>query len=82
MPKKESIRKAGFEMKIKESIWYSEANSISPIGIILTEDNVTGAEKAFIGTGRGFDEGEDVEKIIQFGAKFPAHIAKMLIDGS
>ena len=68
-------------MKIKESIWYNAMGSIQPIGIVLGLDEKMNVEKAYIGFGHGHDQAEDERLIIEGGAKFPAHIAKLLIEG-
>lgn len=50
------------------------------IGIVYGEDEVTGDKKAYIDTVPGFDEGTDIHKIQENGAKFPAEIAEQLIN--
>ena len=74
-------------MKIKDSMWFNEAgspglDSSATIGVVIVEDETVQSEKAYIGTGFGLDKKQDEEKIVKYGAKFPLHIAKQLIEGS
>lgn len=69
--------------KIKDSTWFTEMGSHIPIGIVATEDEITGETKLYIGTGvcpgPGYGETQklDEEKIASTGAKLnPEHIAK------
>jgi len=60
-------------MKILRSIWFTEAGSNKPIGVVIVE--TPQGQKSYIGTGNGQDEGQDALKIATFGAKFPISAA-------
>ncbi len=65
-------------LKILNSVWFTEMGSTRPIGIILCEDLVTKEVKSFIGTGDGFSQQMDQNSIDEKGAKFPVPLAKMM----
>lgn len=58
-------------MKILDYKWFTQGSLT--IGIILIESN--GEKKAYIGIGDGLVEGEDLEKIRDWGSKFPIEAA-------
>lgn len=66
--------------KIKDSTWFTEmGNRSGCIGIVTTEDQITGETKFYIGTGDGStapgSQERDEIKIAEYGAKFdPQHI--------
>ena len=49
--------------------WFSEMGQIRPIGVVLAQYKDTGLRKAFIGTGTGVDEQDDIHHIIECGGK-------------
>ena len=52
-------------MKIKEAYWFS---GVSTIGIVVSEDDVTGKHKGYIGTCSGHDENMDKKFITKHGS--------------
>jgi hypothetical protein len=66
-------------MKNLKAIWFSEAGSMRPIGIVLGQDENTEELKAYIGTGDGASSLVDMNRIAQWGTHFPVDIAKTLI---
>lgn len=65
-------------MKITNAWWFTELMANRPIGIVLCHDEVENTHKAYIGTGDGFDEGEDAKNIVANGARFPISSVKGL----
>lgn len=64
-------------MKATNVKWFSSLTG--QIGIVLGEDDVTKEKKAYIGKVDGLSEGQDIHKIMELGAKFPAEIAELLM---
>jgi hypothetical protein len=62
-----------------KAIWFSPMGQ-HIIGIVVKRDKITGENKAYIGTGDGQDEKEDMKKITLIGASFPLSEAIRLID--
>ncbi|MBA7550394.1 hypothetical protein ES705_42908 [subsurface metagenome] len=56
-------------MKVLESIWFTN-NQGGATGIIIVEEDGTGARKAYIGVGNGIDEKRDIEDILAWGSEF------------
>ena len=54
-------------MKAIETIWFTNKDGV--IGIVIAEEDVSGARKALIGIGAGFDEKQDTEAILAWGNK-------------
>lgn len=67
-------------MKIIGVKWFSSLTG--SFGVVLGEDEVTKKKKAYIGTcGSGcLTEEDDIQRIKEKGAKFPAEIAEQLIN--
>lgn len=65
--------------KIIDTIWFMEMGSKSPIGIVLSEDVLTGEKKAYIGTGNGLDADADRKLIAARGARLPIQILEHLL---
>lgn len=53
-------------MKIKGAYWFSGMNF--HIGIVVGEDEFTGAHKGYIGTVSGLDEEADTQHIVERGS--------------
>lgn len=53
--------------KTKGVFWFTCLDI--PVGIVLTEDEITKEKKAYIGLGNGFDEESDKEHIKKHGSK-------------
>jgi hypothetical protein len=64
--------------KIIDAIWFTQLNGC--IGIVLTEDEVTKMRKAYIGTGRGNDEGSDAKIIQMHGGKVSPVLFKKIYE--
>jgi hypothetical protein len=54
-------------MKVIEAIWFSTLQGT--VGIVVGEDEYSGARKAYLGIGLGFDESQDVAMIKSLGTK-------------
>ncbi|MBA7714940.1 hypothetical protein ES703_123973 [subsurface metagenome] len=63
-------------MKIIETLWF--ANMDGCIGIVVSEEDVTGDRKAYIGSASGTDEKADTEQILAWGNKFSLDTALRL----
>ena len=66
-------------MKIETTIWFTQMVEPSTIGIVIGTDEVTGEKKAYIGTGKGFDEDQDAKHISVTGARVTKKDAEQLI---
>ena len=55
-------------MKILDRIWFTQMGNPKPIGIIVTQDKITGEKKAWIGLGYGQVQSRDEKYIAQTGA--------------
>lgn len=60
---------------IKEVRWFSGRDTI---GVVLIRNESIGYSKAYIGTGRGISESQDVEDIASYGTKIPQSMAESL----
>lgn len=76
-------------MKILDAVWFTpippawlQAVAMSgvslTIGVVLGQDEVTGQKKAYIGYGRGRDEGEDSGFIASHGSPIPLEAVGVL----
>lgn len=59
--------------KIINKSWYTDGVTGKPIGIIIVDNDFE--QKAYIGTGLGNDEYEDLIRIANRGGKFPLSTA-------
>lgn len=57
-----------------DAIWYDH------LGIVKCIDIATNETKIFVGMGTGFDENEDIERIVNLGTKYSADDFKYLIE--
>jgi hypothetical protein len=64
-------------MKIIATHWFTEMGGC--LGIVVGEDEITGERKAYIGSGDGFSENADAQKILQRGGKFYPAVAARII---
>lgn len=55
-------------MKVTDTIWFT--NKDGCIGIVVTEGDITGYRKAYIGAASGTDEKADTQYILDWGSKF------------
>lgn len=71
-------KQQGYEhVKILDSVWYTpsvyhylDKGEVGTIGIVMTEDTITGEKKSYIGLGKGENQILDEDLIISAGAKF------------
>jgi hypothetical protein len=54
-------------MEYENAIWFTNLAG-ETIGIVMKIDNATGKKKAYMGTGAGVDEEEDIATILEWGA--------------
>ena len=70
-------------MIVQDVYWFTPGpyNNPNPkiIGIVIGNDSVTMAPKAYIGIGRGVDKDEDIKNICDNGAKFGMSDARALL---
>lgn len=55
-------------MKIVETLWFTGFGGT--VGIVVIEEDVTNARRAYIGLGEGANEKLDTDKIIAWGVPF------------
>ena len=65
-------------MKILSTHWFTPMGG-SLIGIVTTEDEITGDRQAYIGTADGDEEDIDADHIARTGAKFYMATAQAII---
>ena len=65
-------------IKILGSTWFTQMAQPQTIGKVIIENEVK-KQKAYIGSGNGYDQKLDEESIASFGAKFPLDLAKQMI---
>ena len=66
-------------MKIISTVWFTQMGLPPTIGIVIGEDDITKERKAYIGTGAGYDEGADAEKIAETGAPlYLTHVEQVI----
>lgn len=56
-------------IEVLNSVWYTTCDG-ETIGIVKTKDTITGEIKYRIGTGLGFNEQDDIQKIVSMGSRF------------
>lgn len=66
-------------MSISDVIWFSEGTSVKPIGVVIKVDEVTGEPMAYIGTGNGASEDDDIRRILAWGAKFHKSTLELIL---
>lgn len=64
-------------MRIIRSFWFTSSKHC--IGIVVGQDEVTKADKAYIGVVDGGNIEKDEQSIAEHGAKFPVRAARQLI---
>lgn len=64
-------------MKIIETLWFNGFKGSA--GIVVAEEEITGARVAYIGVASGKDEKANIDGIISFGQPFPLDTAKRLV---
>jgi hypothetical protein len=62
-------------LKIIDVIWCN-----FNIGIVKCLDEITNETKFYIGVGKGYDEGEDISDIMDWGTKLSPEHLKSFID--
>lgn len=62
--------------KIVECLWLT--SEFGPIGIVVTEDEVTKNREAYISGVRGLDEKTDKLYVAEYGARFPIEMIQRL----
>jgi hypothetical protein len=62
--------------KIVECLWLT--SEFGPIGIVVTEDEVTKNREAYISGVRGLDEKTDQSYVAEYGARFPIEMIQRL----
>jgi len=58
--------------KILDATWFTAGSNC--IGIVIIQDLITKEKKAYIGLGKGLDEGEDATEITSKGNQLPLEI--------
>ena len=66
-------------MKLIDAIWFSSFMGI--VGIVIVEDEFTRKRKAYVGTGLGFNERADTERVMAHGIKLHPHTVKRIAAG-
>lgn len=67
-------------MKNINVTWFAQMAANGIIGIVTCEDEITGEKKAYIGVGEGRDESEDIEHILNTGAKLHLPTACSIVE--
>ena len=63
--------------KIIKTIWFTSVGNT--LGIVLTEDKITGKNKARIGAGYGQSDTQDQKMIMDYGAKLTLADAEEIV---
>jgi len=64
-------------MKILGNYWFNPGADMKVIGVIKISNEI-GEIKYYIGTVEGNDLKEDIQKIVDYGAKFPKELGDKL----
>ena len=65
--------------EVVDVCWFAQMGRTEPIGFVICKDKITKQMKGYIGVCKGHDEGRDIKRIIETGAKVTVNTLKNLL---